>query len=1017
VEHYTFTGNVGVSFTGNALDNRISATIAADTVNGAEGSDTLLGAGGSDLLVGGEGDDSLDGGIGTDTLDGGAGNDIYFLDSPTEKIADSGGFDAVVVAFSIDLATSGFTGIEEVFLDEVGDLDVIGNAIANDIVGNTFDNDLLGLAGNDTLDGWVGNDSLDGGIGNDLLLGFEGDDTLIGNAGNDALAGEAGIDVLFGGAGADIYGYDPFADGPDVVHTGDNGVDHVLLFGDDLWDWDFDRIGTDLLITALADASDVYDESQTIRIVGQYSGTGIAYFEGDFGTDGNLFYGANPYLTRVYTPGTLTGKNQGASAELIVGTDANDKIAGNGGQSDWLFGGGGNDSIVGGSTPAGMAWLFGNAGNDTLGGGLGNNHLKGGAGDDLYIVDSVGDVVEELGSDADDELRTNQALAFVVTNVEHYTFTGATAVNFTADGAANRLTGTAKNDTLAGGAGDDTLNGGAGADSLAGGADDDTYVVDNAKDVVDEGGGDGTDKVQSTISYALAAGLENLELLGSAAINGTGNGDANDLVGNKAANKLDGKDGADTMEGNGGNDTYVVGEAGDQVIETLAGAVGGIDLVLSAISFDLSLAGREQVENLTLTGGPGDDTDATGNALANTLTGNAGSNKLDGRGGADKMAGGLGDDTYVVDLKTDVVTEGLNAGTDTVESALSYVLGANLENLLLLPGFGNIDGTGNAVDNLITGNEGSNRLDGKAGADHMLGHGGNDTYVIDNAGDFADETDGGGTDTIVTPFATILGIDFENLTLTGMGAVAGTGNDKANTIVGNGGANALSGEDNNDSLSGGASNDSLTGGSGNDTLDGGAGADGLAGGADDDTYVVDNAKDVVTEAADSGIDTVKSSVTLTLAANLENLTLTGAGAINGTGNELANAITGNTAANILSGGLGNDTLDGGKGNDKLAGGDGSDSFVRHSLAEGKDTIADFQTGLGRDVLDIADLLTGYTVGHEGEFVQCVTAGGNTTVRVDADGLANGAKFTDVCVLTGVTTDLTSLVNDGNILLT
>src|SRR4030095_9392106 len=122
------------------------------------------------------------------------------------------------------------------------------------------------------------------------------------------------------------------------------------------------------------------------------------------------------------------------------------------------------------------------------------------------------------------------------------------------------------------------------------------------------------------------------------------------------------------MAGNGGNDTYTVNEAGDQVIETLAGAAGGIDLVLSAVSFDLSLADHAQIENLTLTGTAADNIDAKGNALANTLTGNAGNNLLDGQGGTDKMAGGLGNDTYVVDLKTDTVTEALNAGTDTVHS-------------------------------------------------------------------------------------------------------------------------------------------------------------------------------------------------------------------------------------------------------------------------------------------------------------------------------------------------------------
>src|SRR6185312_12159895 len=172
-----------------------------------------------------------------------------------------------------------------------------------------------------------------------------------------------------------------------------------------------------------------------------------------------------------------------------------------------------------------------------------------------------------------------------------------------------------------------------------------------------------------------------------------------------------------------------------------------------------------------------------------------------------------------------------------------------------------------------------------------------------------------------------------------------------------------------------------------------------------------------TELANAGTDTVESRVTHILAANVENLTLTGAAAINGTGNDLANMIVGNAAANILSGGLGNDTLDGGKGADRLTGGDGSDHFLHHSLADGKDTIADFHTGAAGDVLDIHDMLIGFSAGHEAEFVQCVTAGGNTTVKVDADGVANGAKFTDVCVLTGVTATLYDLLVGDNLQLT
>ncbi|MDF5738710.1 MULTISPECIES: DVUA0089 family protein [unclassified Nostoc] len=155
------------------------------------------------------------------------------------------------------------------------------------------------------------------------------------------------------------------------------------------------------------------------------------------------------------------------------------------------------------------------------------------------------------------------------------------------------------------------------------------------------------------------------------------------------------------------------------------------------------------------------------------------------------------------------------------------------------------------------------------------------------------------------------------------------------TIYGwaNGGnANSLSGNDTlngaagNDNLFGGTGNDSLIGGLGNDTLDGGLGTDSLNGGVGDDTYLIDSGADTITETANSGTDTVRSSITYTLGVNLENLTLTGTSAINGTGNSLNNFIFGNSANNILNSGGGNDTLDGNFGNDILNSGDGNDSL-------------------------------------------------------------------------------------------
>src|SRR4030095_4525382 len=125
----------------------------------------------------------------------------------------------------------------------------------------------------------------------------------------------------------------------DVVNTGDKGtaVDRVVLTGNP-FDWDVQRDGDDLLIQYIVDeeASNAdFDPNQAIRIVDQYAGAAIAFFQGDFGEEFNLFYGGNPDLTTVFTPTGLTGKDQGANAEVVEGTSIGDVINGGGGQSDF----------------------------------------------------------------------------------------------------------------------------------------------------------------------------------------------------------------------------------------------------------------------------------------------------------------------------------------------------------------------------------------------------------------------------------------------------------------------------------------------------------------------------------------------------------------------------------------------------------------------------------------------------------------------------------------------------------
>ncbi|WP_426994723.1 calcium-binding protein [Methylomonas sp. CM2] len=219
---------------------------------------------------------------------------------------------------------------------------------------------------------------------------------------------------------------------------------------------------------------------------------------------------------------------------------------------------------------------------------------------------------------------------------------------------------------MVGGAGNDTLNGGAGNDALIGGSGNDTYMVDSVSDVVTEAAGEGIDSVQSSVTYTLAANVENLALTGTSAINATGNALDNALIGNSAANKLTGGAGNDVLDGGTGNDTMVGGMGDDSYFVNVStdtiteNANEGIDTVNSGVALTLG----SNLENLILTGtsvinGTGNTLDnrLTGNSAANSLSGLAGNDTLDGQGGADTLTGGTGNDTYVL---------GRGYGADTV---------------------------------------------------------------------------------------------------------------------------------------------------------------------------------------------------------------------------------------------------------------------------------------------------------------------------------------------------------------
>ncbi|MDX2306791.1 MAG: calcium-binding protein [Hyphomicrobium sp.] len=160
-----------------------------------------------------------------------------------------------------------------------------------------------------------------------------------------------------------------------------------------------------------------------------------------------------------------------------------------------------------------------------------------------------------------------------------------------------------------------------------------------------------------------------------------------------------------------------------------------------------------------------------------------------------------------------------------------------------------------------------------------------------------------------------------------------------------------------DQLFGLAGIDRLFGFAGNDLLDGGIGADSMTGGNGNDTYVVDNAGDRVIEGSNGGTDTVRSSVSITLSANIENLTLTG-NALNGLGNGLDNVLTGSAARNVLRGLDGNDVLSGGAGTDDLFGGNGHDTLIPGAGFALRDVV---DGGAGWDTVDYRDAAGGVNV--------------------------------------------------------
>jgi Ca2+-binding RTX toxin-like protein len=820
-----------VNVTGSTGNNRLGGNASANTINGLAGNDSLTGGGGNDSLDGGTGSDTLDGGAGADTMDGGAGNDAYFRDHADDVVNETvagaaGGVD--LVSTSIDFSLAGSQIENATLIAGEGD-QLTGNDLGNVLRGHDLADTIAGGGGNDSISGGNDNDSLVGDAGNDTLLGNAGADTLDGGAGNDSMAGGDGNDyyvvsstadmvtetTVAGAGGADTVGYTAAA-----AYTLAANVENLILSGTAL-----NATGNALANTLTGNANnnslngalgnDIYigsggNDTYTISEAGDtHSGT-------DEGTDTLLVGSASHALLNIsgfaeLENVTFTGTGAvtitgNASGNLLMGGAANDALVGNYG-NDSLTGNAGNDNLNGGNDHdslnggAGVDTLIGGSGNDTLGGGAGNDSMVGGEGDDTYVIEGV-DTIVETGASLNDTVTISSGTFTLSGGVDHLTLLGTATNGFgsgldnviTGNGGNNSLVGSGGDDILVGGAGNDTLDGGTdtGGDALEGGAGNDTYILNSTADSVTDSGG-ALDVVNSSVDYELDAGIENANLALGLGDQLWGNGLNNALAGHNNNDTLDGGEGNDTLTGNAGNDSLV--------------------------------------------GGLGHD----------AISGGAGNDVLDGGAGNDVMTGGDGSDYYVVDvtgLGKDTVTEGnmtlATGGNDTVESSVSYTLGANVENLLLAFEAGNLTGIGNTLNNVLTGNDGDNSLNGMAGNDSLeggegndslfgdagndtltggagidvlTGGAGNDTYVYDADDNIVEAAGaaGGSVDVMTSSTLSIsaLAANVESAVLTGSLDLF---------VIGSSGNNSITGNSGNNSLTGGAGNDTIVGGAGNDTV-------------------------------------------------------------------------------------------------------------------------------------------------------------------------------------------------------
>jgi VCBS repeat-containing protein len=965
----------GVYFgaTSNTETSLLTGLDLGDHLSGGAGNDTIFGMDGNDSIFGGDGADRLQGDAGNDHILYGRGHDTVFGGDGDDLIDDAPGFDA--------------THDRSLVFGGAGQDTIFGTASHDTLFGGAGNDLINDESGDDVVFGDFGNDSLHGGAGNDLLDGGQGADLIYGGAGNDTLDGggnpDGEIDTIFGGAGDDSIL--PGAGGADLLYGGDGrdtlsgGLDADALHGD---------AGDDVL----------YADQAT-------GGTSLEGADSLYGGDGNdtLILNANANLRGGLALGgngndTAFGSAQGdvidggQGADLIYGGAGNDTLDGGGnpdGESDTIFGGAGDDSILPGAGGADL--LYGGDGRDTLSGGLDADALHGDAGDDVLYADQAtggtslegadslygGDGNDTLILNANANLRGGLALggngndtAFgsaqgdVIDGGQGADLIYGGAGNDTLDGGGNPdgesdtifggagddsiLPGAGGADLLYGGDGRDTLSGGLDADALHGDAGDDVLYADQATGGTSlEGadslyGGDGNDTLILNANANLRGGL---------ALGGNGNDTA---FGSGQGDVIDGGQGADLIYGGAGNDTLDGGGNPDGEIDTIFGGAGDDSILPGAGGADL------------LYGGDGRDT-LSGGLDADALHGDAGDDVLyadqatggTSLEGADSLYGGDGNDTLILNANANLrggLALGGNGNDTAFGSGQGDVIDGGQGADLIYGGAGNdtLDGGGNPdgeIDTIFGGAGDDSILPGAGGADLLYGGDGRDTL---SGGLDADALHGDAGDDVLYADQATGGTSLE-------GADSLYGGDGNDTLILNANANlrgglALGGNGN-DTAFGSAQGDVIDGGAGNDQLFGGAGDDIIRGfdGFGSDIAIGGESGEVAGDLVDLTSMTTATVLTFT---GSEAGTITSAGAamtfsefeqVNlGSGDDI---VIGDVGDNVANAGAGNDSLNGGAGSDTLGGGEGDDLFTQ-TLAQNAGANDRFDGGAGSDELHL-----------------------------------------------------------------